>query len=65
MWTVSFNLLFALFTFVASPTGSEQQQPTVSEVSDPGGRGPVRVQSHRSADRRRRDRGHAHGQRSE
>lgn len=44
--------------------GPQQQQPAVPEVSEPGGRRPVCVQGHRASDRRGRDRGHAHSQRS-
>lgn len=44
--------------------GPQQQQPAVPEVSEPGGRWPVCVQGHRAADRRGRDGGHAHCQRS-
>ena len=43
--------------------GSEQQQPAVPEVGEPGGRGAVRLQGHRPSHRGGGDGGHTHRQR--
>lgn len=56
--------LQCIFVYLWVLAGPKQQQPALPEVSEPGGCWPVCVQGHRAPDRRGRDRGHAHRQRS-